>query len=196
MRKTLRVVLVAAALAAVGIAGTAGAARFITGRDIKNGSIGLVDLSRAARHALQGRTGPAGPAGPQGAQGPQGTPGTTGPAGAPGPSSLSTTIRTQSFEGLPESFAEGEVRCPDGMVAIGGSVSPGALIPVYDAPSEDGRGWEGAAYNSSTTTTFRMLVTVICTPGDASVVASAGTAASHPGEKALKAAERAALSRR
>ncbi len=61
MRKWLRVALVGATLAAVGVAGTAGAARFITGKDIKNGSIGLVDLSKSTRKALQGRAGPAGP---------------------------------------------------------------------------------------------------------------------------------------
>lgn len=63
---------------AIGIAGTAGAAKLITGRDVKDGSIGLADLSRRARAALRGATGP------QGAQGPQGAAGANGASGAPG----------------------------------------------------------------------------------------------------------------
>ena len=189
MRSKLRVALVAAAIAAVGVAGTAGAAKFITGRDIKNGSVGLVDLSRSTRKALAGRPGPKGPIGPQGPAGAAGAPGATGP------SSIATTVIAQSFDALPQDFADGEVRCPDGMVATDGSVSPGALIPVFDAPSSDGRGWIGSAFNSDTTDTFRMDVFfVICTPGSAQVVASAG-ARTPDSAAALRAAARDAQTR-
>ncbi|HEX4805648.1 MAG TPA: hypothetical protein VFU94_07085 [Conexibacter sp.] len=162
MRKWLRAALIGAALAAVGVAGTAGAARFITGKDIRNGSIGLVDLSRSARKSLQGRAGPAGPQGPAGAQ------------GAPGPSSLATTVLSQLFDVAPSSFGDAEVRCPGGMVATGGSLSSGALIPVFDAPSDDGGGWQATAYNTDSSTTYRMAITVVCTPGSAQVILSTG----------------------
>lgn len=62
----------------------------ITARQVKNGSLGTADLSRAARAALRGArgatgaTGAAGAAGPQGAQGPQGVPGAQGQQGAQG----------------------------------------------------------------------------------------------------------------
>jgi hypothetical protein len=77
------------------------------------------------------------------------------------------------------------------MLATGGSVSPGALYPVYDAPSDDGRGWVGTAYNADTTTSFSMLVSVVCTPGATATVAAVG---SHGGASpdALKAAVREA----
>lgn len=161
MQKTLRVALVALVLAVVGVAGTAGAAKFITGADIKNGSIGPRDLSRAARRGLQGRTGPAGPSGPTGPGGPQ------GPAG---PSSLSTTVRTKDVVAPPFGVATGEVRCPDGMVALGGSASPGPLFVITDLPSGDGRGWTGSAgeFNGDSGTSMRLAV--ICAPGTATVL--------------------------
>lgn len=66
----------------------------ITAKQVKNGSLGTADLSRAARAALrgargangaQGAPGATGAAGPQGAVGPQGTPGAQGPQGIVGP---------------------------------------------------------------------------------------------------------------
>jgi hypothetical protein len=161
--RTFRIALVAVVLAAVGVAGTAGAAALITGKDIKNGSIGAKDLSKAAKRALKGQTGPQGPAGAPGATGPQ------GPAGKPGPSSLATSVITDEFFAPANDFAEGEVRCPAGMVAIGGSVSPGALYPVMDIPSQDGRGWFGVAVEVDGASDSSMLVSVICTRGSATV---------------------------
>ncbi len=51
----------------------------VAGVDVRDGSLGVVDLSAAARRALRGASGPAGPAGATGATG------ATGPAGAAGP---------------------------------------------------------------------------------------------------------------
>jgi hypothetical protein len=163
MSKSWRTALAVGALIAVFAATSAGAAKFITGGDIKNGSIGLKDLSRAAKRGLKGHTGPAGATG---AVGPQGPAGAQGPAG---PSAISTSVRTGFFDALPEGFADGEVRCPAGMTAIGGSVSTGGLVPVYDAPSIDGGGWVGSAYNPDPSETFSILVVAICAPGSAQV---------------------------
>jgi hypothetical protein len=73
-------------------AGTAGAAKMITGKSVKNGSLTRADikkgslsadrLSASARASLRGQTGPQGP---QGAQGVPGAPGAKGDAGAQGP---------------------------------------------------------------------------------------------------------------
>jgi hypothetical protein len=160
MSKSWRTALVVGAIIAVFAATSAGAAKFITGADIKNGSIGLRDISRAAKRGLKGKTGPAGAAGPQGPVGPQ------GPAG---PSSLATTIRSQNFTADGAGSASGEVRCPDGMVAVGGSLSSGPnLYTVSDGPSGDGRGWVGEAdfgFGGET-----MHIAVICTPGSATVL--------------------------
>jgi hypothetical protein len=158
MSKSWRTALMVGAIIAVFAATSAGAAKFITGADIKNGSIGLRDISRAARRGLKGKTGPAGPAGAQGPVGPQ------GPAG---PASISTTVRSQDFAADGSNLARGEVRCPAGMVAVGGTVSPGLLFTVTDLPSADGGGWTGEAVGD---TGDRMRIAVICTPGSATVL--------------------------
>lgn len=78
---------------AVASAGTATAARLITGRDIKNGSIAGKDLSSKVRAQLAsagtaGAAGPKGDTGAQGLKGDQGPPGPQGDQGARGPSDL------------------------------------------------------------------------------------------------------------
>jgi hypothetical protein len=64
--------------AMIATAGTATAAKLITGKQIKDGSISSKDLSKSVRAQLKktGPSGPAGPAGPAGAQGAKGDPGT------------------------------------------------------------------------------------------------------------------------
>jgi hypothetical protein len=57
----------------------------ITGKQIKNGSVQLKDLSPQARAALQGQVGPQGAQGPQGVRGVQGLQGEQGVPGPPGP---------------------------------------------------------------------------------------------------------------
>jgi hypothetical protein len=64
--------------------GGATAAELITGKQIRNHTIGLVDLKRTAAKALRGQRGLQGPIGPAGPQGPP------GPAGLPGPAQPST----------------------------------------------------------------------------------------------------------
>ena len=76
---SLLVAIVAVVLAS---AGSAVAARLITSRDIRNGTIKLVDMSPAARTQLQGPRGPRGVAGPVGVAGPAGP---QGPTGTPEP---------------------------------------------------------------------------------------------------------------
>jgi hypothetical protein len=154
MSKSWRTALIVGALVAVFAATSDGAAKFITGDDIKNGSVGLKDLSKRAKRALKGQTGPAGPAG------------ATGPQGPAGPASLSTTVRSADFTAV-SNEARGEVRCPDGMVAVGGTVSPGDLFTITDLPSSDGRGWVGDAVGPNGAT---MRIAVICTPGSANVL--------------------------
>lgn len=71
----------------VATAGTATAARLITGKQIKDGSIGTKDLSKAVQAQLKkaGRAGATGPAGPAGPAGAAGAPGAQGPRGETGP---------------------------------------------------------------------------------------------------------------
>lgn len=67
--------------AVIASAATAGAAGLITGRQIRDGSVGLRDLSPAVRARLAA-AGPTGPAGPKGDTGPRGATGATGATGA------------------------------------------------------------------------------------------------------------------
>jgi hypothetical protein len=54
----------------------------VTGKHVKNRSLGVADLSKKARSRLRGRTGPQGPAGQQGPAGPAGAPGAAGQTAA------------------------------------------------------------------------------------------------------------------
>lgn len=60
-------------------------ANAVTSAKVRNGTLGVADLSRRARSELQ-QPGPAGPAGPPGVPGSPGAPGPAGPSGPPGPS--------------------------------------------------------------------------------------------------------------
>jgi Collagen triple helix repeat (20 copies) len=86
MSPAMIVALIALFIATAG--GATAAGTLITGAQIKNGSISLVDLSANAKKALNGQRGAAGLAGPQGPDGPggpAGTAGETGPQGLKGP---------------------------------------------------------------------------------------------------------------
>lgn len=75
--QTLVSALVAAAIVFALSVGGATAAGLITGSQIRNHTIGLIDLKKTAQKALRGQRGPRGLVGPAG---PQGPPGPAGPA--------------------------------------------------------------------------------------------------------------------
>jgi hypothetical protein len=83
--RTPAALIIAAALILAAAVGGATAAGLITGKQIKNHSIQLVDLSKKAQKALRGKRGPEGPQGTQGPQGPQGPPGPAGSSGQTAP---------------------------------------------------------------------------------------------------------------
>lgn len=90
-------------------AGTATAARFITSKDIKNGTIKEKDLAKPVRTKLNA-TGSQGTQGPKGDQGPKGEQGPTGPswaaAGTAGANSTQGTpnLTGYSQNGYPQGF--------------------------------------------------------------------------------------------
>ena len=127
----------------------------VTGRDIKNRSLGTNKLSTKAVSSLAGHPGPAGPQGPSG---PKGEPGPTGPigqagpkgdkgeTGPAGPKGETGPVGPQGPAGPPapngisgwEYVTEGrtipanlvvtwDVNCPSGTKALGGGVSSDAL---------------------------------------------------------------------
>ena len=84
----------------------------MTGRQIRNGSITAVDLSKRLRATLTKRvTGPAGPRGPLGSTGSRGAPGPTGtggPAGAPGVSSVGRTLAAPQAVAIDTPYGEAQ----------------------------------------------------------------------------------------
>ena len=86
-RRLPAAVIATGAVVLVALAGTAaaGGSGLITGAQIKNGTVGLADLSKKAKGSLKGKRGPAGPQGQAGAQGPKGDTGARGETGAAGP---------------------------------------------------------------------------------------------------------------
>jgi hypothetical protein len=152
----------------------------ITGKDVKNRSLGKSKLSATALGSLTGERGPAGPEGPQGPQGqrgpqgpagpigqtgPKGDTGPTGPAGptgAQGPSGISgyevvTTPVAYEVDVPPGQSRDVSISC-SGKRVLGGGV---ATYPVtsnaqitasapYDAPGVRGVGWAANVFNKAT----------------------------------------------
>jgi hypothetical protein len=85
-KRHLSIAAATVGVALIALAGTATAAGtgLITGVQIKNGTIGLADLSKKAKRSLKNQRGSAGPRGEVGPQGPAGQQGPQGPAGAKG----------------------------------------------------------------------------------------------------------------
>jgi hypothetical protein len=111
----------------------------ITGRDIKNRSLGTNKLSATAVSSLTGQRGPAGPqgekgehgpvgntgpAGPKGETGPAGAQGPPGPAGPPGPSGISGwSYHTVGMAIPPGQRVTEQVPCPSSKKALGGGAA-------------------------------------------------------------------------
>jgi hypothetical protein len=130
-------------------AGTATAARLITGKDIKNGTITSKDLSKALRAQLKkaGRPGPAGltgQPGPKGDTGSQGARGDTGPQG-PGATSFATT--------LPNDGAETPLAPVGSGLKLTGSCSVG-IVEVLLETSSGQSTFEGSGIVAKGTTVF------------------------------------------
>lgn len=92
--------IMATAAMFLALGGTSYAAVMITGKQIKNGSIQVVDLSAAARSALKGAQGPTGPQGPQGFRGSNGDQGIQGLLGTPGTNGTPGTPGDDGIDGL------------------------------------------------------------------------------------------------
>ena len=144
----------------------------VTGRDVKNRSLGTNKLSAGALSSLTGQRGPAGaqgprgergaqgPVGPIGATGPKGETGPAGPAGAQGPAGPPGPSRISGWEyrvsspgiSIPPNDADfGQVTCPDGKKALGGGASSTNLRAYVSssAPLDGGTGWAVGYHNTS-----------------------------------------------
>ena len=99
----------------------------VTGKDVKNRTLGTNKLSKKAVSSLKGQHGPAGPQGPRGEAGIQGVQGPKGDAGAQGPKGdtgvAHVTTRTSGIaftaSGAGE-FKDGAAMCQAGESVVGG----------------------------------------------------------------------------
>ena len=149
---------------------SATAAFIVTSKNIKNGTIQVVDLSAKARKALKGSAGARGAVGPQGPDGPAGARGPAGPdglAGARGPAGSvgATTIVSAKFDVSVNTVGPAHtVSCPAGTGVISGGVVSEAQGDTWvDAPS--GNGWSGAANNYGGTDPGHVTVYAVCAQG-------------------------------
>jgi hypothetical protein len=146
-------IIIAAIVAALVSATAATAASgLITGAQIKNGSIGLVDLSAKAKRALKGQRGPAG------------LQGVAGPAGGFDPAKVSYVEGT-SFQVAPGAAGSGRASCPAGAKALSGGwvVISGDVGEVFGNRTYDAGGsWSVFVYNHDTYTNATVTPFVVC----------------------------------
>jgi hypothetical protein len=143
------VVALIALLIAVGGPAAAAVSKLITGKQIKDGSIGLVDLSVKAKQVLRGQAGAQGPTGPQ------------GPVGSPGPAGLNggfDPAKVVYVEGSRASASIGNVRssvasCPSGTKVVSGGynvISYRGPFQVLESRARDAAGWYVTMYPDPT----------------------------------------------
>ena len=133
MRKSILVPTAFIAGMVIASAGTATAAKLITSKDIKDGTIKAKDLSPALRARL-------GVPGPAGAQGPKGDPGPKGDQGAAGISlftfaDTSSTPPIDLISGPEPVVASTAAQLPNATGAVGGPITlpvgPGRFVATY-----------------------------------------------------------------
>ena len=152
----------------VALGGTATAARLITSKDIKNGTIKTVDMSPSAKRALKGN---------RGATGPQGLAGPAGPTGAQGPAGPSTVSAiTPVFGSLvvpPGQVDGGFVSCPSGSRAVSGGFFTDSGTVFLSEATDDRTGWLVAVDNTASTTEANLEAAAYCAGAGQAVAASA-----------------------
>jgi len=84
----------------------------VQSRDVKDASLGTIDLSAAARSALKGNAGPAGATGASGAAGPTGAAGTAGATGAAGVPGANGAPATKLW-----AVVTGDIAAPGGSIS-------------------------------------------------------------------------------
>jgi len=163
----------------------------ITGRDVKNRSLGTTKLSTTAVSSLTGQRGPAGPQGENGERGPvgptgaigpkgeagpagakgetgsagaQGAPGPAGPAGPSGISGWEYRVSSPGVSIQPNGVATVGVSCSGGKKALGGGASAtnaGAKMST-SAPTDPGTGWVVRFHNDCSSCVPIVYAWVIC----------------------------------
>ena len=181
MKRTL--IIAAVVIFALG-AGTAGAARLITSRDIRNGTIKTVDLSAKAKRSLRGQVGPEGPVGPQGPAGPS----------VVGQSGLVTSAQVPF--GPTDLVMAAIAFCPAGQrVVSGGGVSISDEQLAASRPTDDRSGWGVIGVDLTDNGGEYVQAYAICAPAGRAVAASV-TSRAETRERFARLAARIAKQRR
>lgn len=142
--RTLRAITAAIVVALVVAGGTTAAAKLVvTSKNIKNGTIQLVDLNKKAKRALRGQRGTRGTAGPQGQTGPVGQTGAAGPAGPIGPTGAQGPQGIQGPQGPPGEPAPTLLRLSGDFSGTNATVAT-SLDGVQFGPYPDGGSWGGS----------------------------------------------------
>jgi hypothetical protein len=147
----------------------------VTGKKLKNRTLGVKKLSEAAVDSLKGQTGAKGDVGPQGAVGPAGPQGPTGSQGEPGQNgaagATNVVVRTSEVKSLPPGFfTEVTASCHPGERATGGGTEfidgqYGALQMVASHPEPSSgtpTGWSTTWNFKQTTSYANVREYVIC----------------------------------
>jgi hypothetical protein len=143
----VKVTIIVAPVVALGVTGGAGAAFVVTSKNIKNGTIQLVDISRGAKAGLRVRRGPPGP---------------------PGISSITEVVERGTI--APGSAGTVVATCPTDLAPISGGYLATNLfggdrgISVNVNRRSQQRGWEVHGVNSSGDSML-LYVHVYCAPG-------------------------------
>jgi hypothetical protein len=169
--------------------GTAGAARLITGKqvknnsltgaDLKNGSVRLADLSSSPKATPKGAAGPKGDSGPKGDRG---APGAKGDPGAAGPAA--------GLMGRMTSLATDTIHTEYGYVGAPGSASDNAAMRTTLTPDVELRATKlavqlDAAPGGTSTRSFRLRVNgdpspLFCLVSGAATTCESGAAVTIP----------------
>jgi Collagen triple helix repeat (20 copies) len=141
----MRTALIAGAVAMLVSATSATAAFVVTSKNIKNGTIQLVDMSAHAKRTLKGQRGPKGDPGDAGRAGERGPKGDQGLPGPPGRSVTYGNAYSEMRTVAPGSFGFVNAICPAGTTVVGGgfateSVATAKLVPTNSYPIGMGDG--------------------------------------------------------
>jgi hypothetical protein len=146
---TVRTAIIAGIVAMLVSAASASAAFVVTSKNIKNGTIQLVDISAKAKKALRGQRGSQGPQGPQGAQGVQ----------------QITAVMGQPTVVPPSQLGSASAACPEGQRPIsGGFETFGVSGMAATASKRLSSGWGVLAQNPSPTLTGTLIAYAYCSP--------------------------------
>jgi hypothetical protein len=173
VRVTFKAIAVAVVALSIVGGGVAGAARLITGKQIKDGSITGWDIKNHSlkpvdfKGSVRGPRGREGAEGPRGAQGPQGIQGPQGPAG---PTVVNQLTRVELVGVIaPGAVNHVTASCPAGQGVVSGGYYATGTGTVFYADSFAARGWAVGYDNVGSTVQADVTAVAYCGPAGQAV---------------------------